>query len=219
MRFARHLSGILVVSSVAFGCSDGSLSERDSHVQEARRAIETIDVSRQASAKRFQNSVLAACAQIQKCADANARSNLLNRLANRVLSVDLIGRTYHGREQMLGNYWRPFTSIGLAMTESGVPDADILSFFAKGWKKYRDMCYSAGDANDFSDGNGFLANRRRDAARCMLGHYENDIRFFESNALRYMLEGARFGKSRKEEFLAGWHRSFADLGRGLHSHD
>ena len=212
MRLSRHMIGIWVVSSVAFGCSDGFRAEYDSHVQEARQAIEKIDVSHHSSAKGFQDSVMAACVQIQRCDDMTMRSELLNRLANQILSVDLIGRTYFGREQMLGNYWRPFTSIGLAMIEADVPDADILSFFAKGWMKYRDMCHSAGDANDFSDGNGDSANRRRDAARCMLGHYENDLRFFERNALRYMLEGARFGKFRKEEFLAGWHRAFDSQG-------
>ena len=155
---------------------------------------------------------MAACAQIRKCDDMTMHSELLNRLANRILSVDLMGRTYYEREQMLGNYWRPFTSIGLAMIEADVPDADVLSFLAKGWTKYKDMCHSAGDANDFSDGSGDSANRRRNAARCMLGHYENDIRFFERNALRYMFEGARFGKFRKEEFLAGWHRAFDSRG-------
>ncbi len=208
MKLARHEIYMLAIATLAFGCSDGFRTGCDSGIREARRAIEAIDVSRQSSAKSFHESVLKACLQIRTCADARVRSELLNSLADRMLSADLRGRTYYGREQMLGNYWRPFTSIGLAMIEADVPDAEILAFFVKGWRKYRDMCYSAGDANDLSDGNGDMARRRRDAARCMRGHYENDIRFFERNALRYMLEGAGLDKPRQAEFLADWHRAF-----------
>lgn len=212
MRLPRKEIFASVVAALAFGCSDSVRTERDPGVREAQRTIETMDVSRQTSAKAFHESVLKACAQIRMCDDVAMRPELLKRLASRVLSIDLLGRTYYGREQMLGNYWRPFTSIGLAMIEAGVPDAEILEFFANGWTKYRDMCLSAGDANDFGDGYGDQARRRRDAARCMLGHYENDVRFFERNALRYMLEGAKIDRIRQTEFLDGWHRAFGAKG-------
>lgn len=208
MRLPRNGIFASAVAVLSFGCSDGGRTEHDPGVREAQRAIETMDVSRQASAKVFHESVLKACAQIRACDDARMRLELLKRLASRVLSVDLLGRTYYGREQMLGNYWRPFTSIGLAMIESDVPDSEILAFFVKGWTKYRDMCLSAGDAEDFGDGNGNLARRRRDAARCMRGHYENDVRFFGRNALRYMLEGSGIDRIRQTEFLDGWRRAF-----------
>ena len=104
MKLARYEIYMLAIASLAFGCSDGFRTGGDSGIREARRAIAAIDVSRQSSAKSFHESVLKACLQIRTCADARVRSELLNSLADRMLSADLRGRTYYGREQMLGNY-------------------------------------------------------------------------------------------------------------------
>ena len=170
-----------------------------------RAAVAELRVDRDVPAAEFHDAVLKMCARIREEPEASVRQECVRLLRDRVLAADLVGRTYAGREQMIGNYWRPFTTLGLVMLKSGSSLDEVFSFFIAGWRKYRQMCRSADDSREILAGETEIsARRRRDCARCMRGAFENDVRFFERTALRDFFESVPVSHADRERFACLW---------------
>jgi hypothetical protein len=204
MLMSLFLFALLVGANGCSGETDAEVSVGTSSPA-LRTAVSELNVGRDVPAAEFHDAVLKLCAKVREEPETSARLEYVRLLRDRVLEADLVGRTYAGREQMIGNYWRPFTTLGLVMLKSGSSLDEVFSFFIAGWLKYRQMCRSAGDSREILAGETEIsARRRRDCARCMRGAFENDVRFFERTALRDFFESVPVSHADRERFAFLW---------------
>ena len=122
--------------------------------------IERLDLNCSNSVEMV-NSWLEVNNTIRLISDKRERRAACKKLEESVLSVDLMRKTDYQKSCLVGVYWHILHLLGRNMLESGFPDSEIHNYIIKGWLKYRDMCFSFGNENDFSDGNGIKARNRR----------------------------------------------------------
>ena len=131
---------------------------------------------------------------------------LLRRFNAAFFSINLLLLPEESRGGVVGNYWNAAAVIGGAMLANGADEKEVGDNLIAAMTKYKEMCFSFGDENDHSDGEGRVARRRRDNARGLRGAWENDVTFFE-----WTMIDAVFGSISKEaskRFLDRWHREF-----------
>ena len=152
------------------------------------------------------NSWLEINKSIKSVSNKSERMIVCKRLKDSVLSVDLVKKTDYQKSCLIGVYWQILHLLGRSMLECEVSDSETQEYIIKGWTKYRDMCFSFGDENDFNDGNGIKARNRRARAKTMRQSYLNDLIFFERNSIRLLYLG--FPEDKKKAFLNIWHKKF-----------
>ena len=207
MLMSLFLFALLVGANGCSGEADAEVSVGTSSPA-LRTSVSELNVGRDVPAVEFHDAVLKLCAKIREEPEATARLECARLLRDRVLAADLVGRTYAGREQMIGNYWRPFTTLGLVMLKSGSSLDEVFAFFIAGWQKYGQMCRSADESREILAGETEIsARRRRDCARCMRGAFENDLRFFERTALRDFFESVPVLHEDRERFAGRWNEA------------
>lgn len=123
------------------------------------------------------------CEDIDSLTNRLDRLRLLREMANVMVALSLRGCSVNEKENMEYSWCRIHECLALNLLRNGASEAEVGDLLLDGFKKYKEMCFSCGDENDYSDGNGIEARRRRGLAKGMKSAWINEACYFEQRML------------------------------------
>lgn len=155
--------------------------------------------------RRFGKRILAVCNTISGISNRSERAVLLGKLAESILRLRLREYSPQEKESMSADFWLSLEYVSYQLVQNGLEERFVGDFIVNAFREFRVMCFSCGDARDFSDGRGPEACERRRRARALRGAWENAVAFWERHSIRTVFFGhpdaaERFRKRWQEEF-------------------
>ena len=209
MNLCARLWLVICLSTVFTACDKKSISSED---EVCREKIELFDKSIQRDKYKFRKKAEEVCGQISMVSNSVERLYLFRRLTEVLLKTSLKECTSSEKESLELDYWKVHEYLSYCLVKENAAVEEAWGLIYDGFSKYREMCFSFGKENDYSDGMGRDARKRRGLAKGMRLAWENSTSYFEQRGIDNVF-GTRSPEAAKR-FLERWHKEF-----GCHNKD
>lgn len=201
------LPGVGCAALLLLGACDKSSSRSDDVEKAGDYAILRLNLNlgEERRGRHFRRRVSEVCRTIAEVTNRIERVGLLKRLSEDMSRLSLRQFTPQEKESMADEFWRSIEFVSYQLVQNGVDERYVSDFMLESFREYRKMCFSLGDDQDFSDGDGLEARERRRMARSLRGSWDNAISFWEQNSIRTIYYGH---PDAAERFKERWHREF-----------
>jgi len=137
--------------------------------------------------------------------NAQERIMLFRELVNEFFKIDISKCTDREATNMLYVHYRITEYLAYGLLRAGCSKEEAWQALVAGIEKYRQICFSFGDENDFSDGRGPKASERRIFARGGRKAWKGCLLFCRDHTIKSVFGG---DKEMIEQFKARLQRKF-----------
>ena len=191
------LAGVVL----ALLCYDStSLRERN----QVLKLIQSMDVELAMKGGEYGCRVHKIVGMIDSVESKTTRGFVANELARSVLTFDFRSLNYEERMALAKGFWIPFCEISTCLLKYGLAE-ESRSFMEKAWRRFQQLCKSAGSESDLSDGDGRHAISRRVCAKKLRWEFEAKKNHFEHLELRIISQSPEMTQEQRGTILRCWH--------------
>jgi len=157
--------------------------------------------------RRFGKRISAFCNTISGVSNKSERVVLLGKLAESISRLKLREYSPLEKESMAADFWLSLEYVSYQLVQNGFEERFVTDFIMNAFREFRAMCFSCGDASDFSDGKGSDARERRRCARALSGSWNDAVVFWEKKSIGTIFYGH---PDAAERFKERWLKEFSN---------